>query len=127
MRAPRPSLVDDDVAGGDGRARVRGRGHHGRAHRALHAAALVLDEERPEVELDLRVGVRRSATEECRGLLHPTFRASPSDDAQSIRATANETRQQAGVAAQCGNKVAANECPVALCGAQTCECCCCPG
>jgi hypothetical protein len=71
MRAPRPSLVDDDVAGGDGRARVRGRGHHGRAHRALHAAALVLDEERPEVELDLRVGVRRSATEECRGLLHP--------------------------------------------------------
>uniref|UniRef100_A0A804QB90 Uncharacterized protein n=1 Tax=Zea mays TaxID=4577 RepID=A0A804QB90_MAIZE len=51
--------VDGHVAGGDARQRVRRRGHHVGAHQPLHAPVLVLDQERGEVELHLRLRLQQ--------------------------------------------------------------------
>uniref|UniRef100_J3MY75 Uncharacterized protein n=1 Tax=Oryza brachyantha TaxID=4533 RepID=J3MY75_ORYBR len=56
-RADIVGRVNGDVPGRHAGERVRGRRHHVGAHEPLHPPALVLDQERGEVELDLRVGV----------------------------------------------------------------------
>ncbi|XBH92591.1 hypothetical protein VPH35_083684 [Triticum aestivum] len=53
--------VDGDVPGRDAGERVGGRGDAVGAHEPLHHAALVLDEEGREVELDLRAGLAAAA------------------------------------------------------------------
>ena len=55
--------VDDDVPRGDTGSLIQRRRHHARAHEALHTVALVLDEERREVELYLIVDPRSTATQ----------------------------------------------------------------
>uniref|UniRef100_A0A804LUT0 Uncharacterized protein n=1 Tax=Zea mays TaxID=4577 RepID=A0A804LUT0_MAIZE len=75
-REARP-VVHDHVPGSHPGARVHGRRDERRAHEPVHAAALVLDQERREVELHLRVGVRGRLAAECRSFRRRSPRRLP--------------------------------------------------